>query len=799
MHTRDVISWNAMINACVCNQRFQIALELFWEMRWKETSGVDSTTLVIVVSALSRMIDLKRGRVVHCLSLKYGMGSDCFLCNSLVDMYAKCGELGSAECVFEGMEFRDSSSWNSMMSGCAYNGYPERSWSYFKDMGLYYGCVRVDNFSLSCTISACSSLGDLQCGQTVHGLAIRLGYEETANISIGNALISLYSQCGDIEDAELVFNKMVYKHDVVSWNSMIHGFATNGMILEAFSLLHEMQHTWSVHPDLVTLISIVPLCTEFNLLREGRSVHGFIVRRKMRLDLSLKNSIMDMYLKCNILKPAELMFTILPERDLISWNTMIAGYSHNVCSVEAQGLFQELHRSGPSCNELSLLAVLSSCDSFEELEFGESVHCLHLKLGFSNNFLVTNDLMFMYINCGDVIASLALLRNISDVADIVSWNTIIVGCAWNGYSHEALETFNQICCSSYTSPDSITFVNVVSACGDLQFLSAGRSLHGFTIKTPVELDVRVRNSLITMYSRCKDVESARLVFNASSFRNLYSWNCMISGLAQNKDGQRALELFHLFEYEPNEITIVSILSTSTQTGSLRHGKQIHGYVFRFGVQQNLFISTALMDMYSKCGRLELAIHLFKDSPEKSVASWNSMISAYGFHGQGKEAIKLFSEMCESGTSPTKSTFISLLSACSHSGLLEGRLYYELMSTEFGVEPTIEHHVCYADMLGRSGKLSEAYEFIKDIQPQQQAGVWGALLSACKYHGDIKMGKQVAEHLFNIDPENAGYYVSLFNIYTADGRWSDAMDIRKNFQDRMLRKPPGYSLIDICSG
>ncbi|KAF9617378.1 hypothetical protein IFM89_036299 [Coptis chinensis] len=755
MHTRDVISWNAMINACVCNQRFQIALELFWEMRWKETSGVDSTTLVIVVSALSRMIDLKRGRVVHCLSLKYGMGSDCFLCNSLVDMYAKCGELGSAECVFEGMEFRDSSSWNSMMSGCAYNGYPERSWSYFKDMGLYYGCVRADNFSLSCTISACSSLGDLQCGQTVHGLAIRLGYEETANISIGNALISLYSQCGDIEDAELVFNKMVYKHDVVSWNSMIHGFATNGMILEAFSLLHEMQLTWSVHPDLVTLISIVPLCAEFNLLREGRSVHGFIVRRKMRLDLSLKNSIMDMYLKCNILKPAELMFTILPERDLISWNTMIAGYSHNVCSVEAQGLFQELHRSGPSCNELSLLAVLSSCDSFEELEFGESVHCLHLKLGFSNNFL-------------DVHGMVTLMK---------------------------LETFKQMCCSSYTSPDSITFVNVVSACGDLQFLSAGRSLHGFTIKTPVELDVRVRNSLITMYSRCKDVESARLVFNTSSFRNLYSWNCMISGLAQNKDGQRALELFHLFEYEPNEITIVSILSASTQTGSLRHGKQIHGYVFRFGVQQNLFISTALMDMYSKCGRLELAIHLFKDSPEKSIASWNSMISAYGFHGQGKEAIKLFSEMCESGTSPTKSTFISLLSACSHSGLVEeGRLYYELMSTEFGVEPTIEHHVCYLGIcsveVGNLVKLTSLSR-IYNLNSRQVSGGTFKCLQVSWRHKD---GETSCEHLFNIDPENAGYYVSLFNIYTADGRWSDAMGIRKNFQDRMLRKPPVIALL-----
>ncbi|PIA50424.1 hypothetical protein AQUCO_01300871v1 [Aquilegia coerulea] len=746
------------------------------------------------------MNELKQGRIVHGLSLKDGMDSDCFLCNAFIDMYAKCGDLNSAECVFECMDYRDSSSWNSMMSGCVYNGYTEKCLSYFKDMGLFCGDVRADNLSISCTISACSSLGVLHCGQTIHGFAIKLGYEETTHISVGNTLISLYLQCGETEDAECVFRGLIHKDDVVSWNSMIRGFAIQSMILEAFSLLYEMQLTRSVHPDSVTLISILPLCAEFNLLYEGKSVHGFIIRRGMRFDLSLKNSIMDMYCKCHNHKAAELLFTTTPGSDTVTWNTMIAGYSQNGCSIEAQALFQEFLCSGPPCNVLTLLAILSSCDSPEEFQFGKSIHSLQIKLGFSNNFLATNALMYMYSNCGDLVASLTLLQGISAVADVVSLNTVIVGCVQNGFCYEALKAFNQMRSRSHIEPDSITLVSMLSACGELELVSEGRFLHGLALKSPTGSDVRVRNSLITMYSRFGDIEGATSVFTTTPYPNLCSWNCMISGFAQNKNGRSALELFHHLPYVPNEFTIVSIISASTQTGSLRHGKQIHCFVLRSGFLWNLFILTAFVDMYSKCGRLDVAIRIFKDLPEKSIASWNCMLSAYGFHGHGREAIKLFNELCESGARPTKSTFISLLSACSHSGLVEeGCLYYNLMSTGFGVEPTTEHHVCFVDLLGRAGRLAEAYKFIEGIQPQAELSVWGALLSACKYHGYVKMGEQVGEHIFKIDPENAGYYVSLFNIYAADGRWSDAMDVRRMFDNRMLRKAPGYSLIDVCSG
>ncbi|CAL5359333.1 unnamed protein product [Camellia sinensis] len=793
---KDVIFWNAMMTACVENRCFGAALDFFVEMM-EGRSGFDSGTLVIAISALPNTNRLIQGRVLHSLSVKAGMLLDSFLCNALVDMYAKCGDLRSSEHMFEGMHCRDLVSWNSVIRGCLYNKSPEKSLLYFKNMAF---CGKqADDVSLSCAIAASTCLGELGIGQVIHGLGIKLGYEEGSHISFANSLISLYSQCGDIEAAETVFRGMVHK-DVISWNSMIDGFASNGMIFETFDVLHEMQLAGSIQPNTVTVVTLLPLCAELILLREGRSVHGFAVRRSMDSDLLVVNSLMDMYLKCNKVNAAENLFNVMPDRDLVSWNTVISGYSQNGLSREAQTLFKELLSWCSHWSLSTLLAILPSCGSPESFKFGKSIHCWHLKLGFSNNMLAINSLMFMYINCGDLKASLSLLSRISAVEDTACWNAVITGCTQNGHFWKAFETFN-LMRKSHVGHDTITLVNVISTCGNLELAVEGKLLHGLSFKTLEGTDIRVQNALITMYGRLGEIESAKSVFGLSSNHNLCSWNCMISAFSQNKDGKRALEMFCILDFEPNEITISSVLSACTQLGLLRYGKQVHAYAFRFGFQRNSFISAALVDMYSNCGRLLIAFQIFQNLPEKSVAAWNSMISAFGFHNNGEKAIEVFNQMIESGTSPTKSTFINLLSTCSHLGLVdEGQWYYHHMLDEFGVEPITEHHICMVDMLGRSGRLDEAYEFIKKMSIRPEPGVWGALLSACNYHGDLEIGREVAEILFRLEPYNVvGYYVSLFNMYVAAGRWSDAAELRRIIQDKRLKKPAGYSLIDVGCG
>ncbi|KAI4327899.1 hypothetical protein L6164_020309 [Bauhinia variegata] len=685
------------------------------------------------------------------------------------------------------------------MRGCLYNNDPEKSLYYFKEMVL--SGEEADNVSLSCAIAASTALGELAFGESIHGQGIKLGYNDSSHVSVGNALISLYSQCGDVEAAETLLREMVYK-DIVTWNAMIEGYASNKKINEVFDLLLEMQTVGSFQPETVTLCTILPVCAELKLLREGRTIHGFAVRKQMVSDLSLINCLTDMYSSSNRIETAQLLFNSLKERDLVSWNAMISGYSQNGFSKEAKNLFRELLRCCPNHNSSTVFAVLSSCDSHESLHFGKSIHCRQLKLGLLNHILLVNSLMHTYISCGDLKVAFSILQENSASADTASWNTVIGGCVRSDRFQEALETFSLMRQEPLVNYDSITLVSVLSACANLALLSNGKSLHGLALKSPLGSDTRIQNSLITMYGRCRDVDSARAVFKFFSSPNLCSWNCMISSLSQNKRSKEALDIFRDLQFEHNEITIVSILSACTQIGVLRHGKEVHAHAFRSGIQDNSFISAALVDMYSNCGRLDNAVQVFRHSNDKSEACWNSMISAYGHHGNGKKAVELFHEMWESGTRVTKSTFVSLLSACSHSGLVnEGVGYYNCMLEKYGVEAVTEHQVYVIDMLGRSGRLDEAYYFIKGLKlhTRSSSGLWGSLLSACNYHGELKLGKQVAQLLFELDPQNVGYYISLSNMYVAAGSWKDATELRHTIQQKRLKNPPGYSLIDVGLG
>nr|CAD1828394.1 unnamed protein product [Ananas comosus var. bracteatus] len=752
---RDLISWNAIINACVLNRDFRTSMVLFREMV-EEFGAFNSTTLVTVLSAVSRDRNLKLGKILHGTIVKRCFDMDCFLCNALVDMYAKSGDLDSSELVFERIQSKDAASWNSMIRGSLLNKLPERA----------------DEVSLSCIISACASSKELfGFGKSIH------------------------------EAAEQVFIAVSYKN-VVSWNAMITGLVGNGRVNEAIYIFKEMQSTGANQPDVATLVTIIPACGEFKLLLQGKSIHGCTIRRELYpSDSSIGNSLLNMYFECCDRASADILFDAMPNRDLISWNTMISGYARNdSLRDEARVTFRELLRTGLACSLITLLAILPSCSCTQDLTFGKAIHCLKIKYGFENRVLAINALMHMYMNCDDLRASFLLLKSNISMSDIVSWNTIIVGCVQSECYKDAIEAFVFMYSSLLLNPDPITLVSTIAACGHLNLLYLVKSMHGFALKHLMVSDVKVRNALITSYSRCEDISSADSVFCMGGDKNLCSWNCMISGLVQNEEGDKALELYrHLEDFEPNEISIVGIICACSQLGDLRHGMEINGHVFRFELQKNVYISAALVDMYSKCGRLDIAVRVFENSAERSTASWNSMISAYGLHGNGRKAIELFWEMVHLGIEATKSTFIALLSACSHSGLIdEGWKYYNLMSEKFGIKPTCEHNVCVVDMLGRAGRIEEAREFVNKLCIKPEDGVWGALLSACEDYSNLEIGRSISKHLFSLEPENTGYYVTLSNLYAHHGMWMDSVEIRSNIKDRGLVKPPACSVIDVYS-
>ncbi|KAK1669652.1 hypothetical protein QYE76_057811 [Lolium multiflorum] len=726
----------------------------------------DSTTVTVMLSGASRAGHLELGTAIHAAAAKRGLGTELNLCNALVDMYAKCGLFRASEAVFWSMPCRDTASWNSMIGGSSFNGLSEVSARYFRDMARL--AVPADEVTLSSVLSASARVEDLfSFGKSVHGCVVKSGYEYTASCSVLNSLVTFYSGLGFPEDAEKVFLR-IPNRNLVSWNAMVKGLIENEKVREALVIFREM--TSEFQPDLATLVTVISGCTDQGLLCEGKEIHGYVVRKGLLNDEEscIGNSLLGLYMKCDDSSSANLLFRrTMPARDLISWNTMISGHSRDdALRLEAQSMFKELLSEGLSCTLTTILAVLPSCSRPEDLTFGKAVHSFILKNGFASGVSVVNALMHMYICCGDSLAAFVLLGSIMPVSDIISWNTVIVGCVHNALHGEALEAFRFMHSTLRVNPDSVTLVSVLSACGTLKLQSLGKSIHCMSLKHLLTCSLRVKNALLTMYFRFADTESAELIFYSLGDRNLCSWNCMISGFSQNNKGWRALQFYQKMEdFAPNEMSTVGIICACTQLRDLRHGKSIHGLVVKSDLQNNVFVSASLVDMYSKCGRLDSAVKVFESSAEKSIACWNSMISALGFHGHGLRSIELFCKMIQSGIKATRSTFIALLSACSHSGLTdEGWKYYHLMSEKFGITPTAEHHVCMVDMLGRAGRLQDAHKFVENLPSKGAHGVWGALLSACSYTPELKMGESIANHLLCLEPENSGYYVTISNMY-----------------------------------
>ncbi|XP_018685432.2 pentatricopeptide repeat-containing protein At4g19220, mitochondrial isoform X2 [Musa acuminata AAA Group] len=704
---------------------------------------------------------------VHCLSLKANALSDLAARTSLLTAYARAQDLRSAMAIFDESAARDVIFWNAIISAYVLNCHYKSSFLLFQEMVESFG--EFDSTTLLIMLMASSRMHYMNYGTTLHGTVIKRNFLMDGNLC--NALIDMYAKCDNMSSSELVFEEMEVK-DISSWNSMISGCTFNGFPERSVYYFREMRRS-NVDADAVTLSSAVTACS---LAEEywghGESVHALVIKMGK-----------------------------MTNKDIISWNTMIFGFSRNDSwKEEARALFCELLQSGPRCSVVTFLAILPSCTGAEDLRFGKALHACLIRYGLMISMSAMNALMLMYINCGDLSASILLFERLLPISDIVSWNTMIVGCVQNGYYKEALGMLTSMCSFLLPKPDSITFVSAVSACGNLGLLSYGQCLHGLALKSLVNFDIRVKNALLTMYFHCNDSKSAETLFKLNGDRNLCSWNCMISGFAQNKEGDKSLQLFQNMEgLRPNEFSIVGVICACTQLVDLSHGKEVNGYVFRFCFQRNTFILSALVDMYSKCGRLDIATRIFTSSNEKSIASWNSMISAYGFHGQGRRSIELFSWMCGLGVKATKSTFIALLSACSHCGLVdEGWKYYDAMSEKFGIEPTAEHHVCMIDMLGRAGRLGEAFEFLKRLPVEAKPGVWGALLSACHDHGDLDIGKTVAGKLFCLEPENTGYYVTLSNLFAYYEMWSEALRTRGMILDKGLLKPLGCSAIDVLS-
>lgn len=585
-------------------------------------------------------------------------------------------------------------------------------------------------------------------------------------------IVSTYAGFGFLDDARKAFAATPVEcyWNLLLWNSILRANAAYQEYDELLRLYLRMLKL-GVGVDGFTLPLATRACASFGDSRLCKSVHGHVVQMGFQYHLHVVNELLGMYGKLGETGDARRVFDRMPVRSHISWNTMVSGYALN---YDCDGAFEMFRRM--------------------ELE------------GLEPNLVTWTSLLSSHARCGRHKETLRLYG--------------VMRKKGNGTTAEALAV-------------------VISVCADLGALGKGEVIHGHVTKGGFEKYLFVKNSLISMYGKHGAVTDAEKLFMEIELKNVVSWNALISsyadsglcdeafslfshmensneypvvrpnviswsavidGFASKGRGEESLGLFRrmqLAKVRANSITISSVLSVCAELSGLGLGREIHGHVIKAMMDRNVLVGNGLINMYAKCGSLKEAHLLFEKLDGRDVISWNTMIAGYGMHGLGNDALETFKRMVKAGYKPDAVTFVAVLSACSHAGLVnEGRELFDQMIREFRVEPQVEHYACIVDLLGRAGFFQEASNTMRSMPMEPNVYVWGALLNACRIYKNSDAAEQIASQILGLDLETTGSYMLLSNIYAAHGRWEDSARVRISTKVKGLNKIPGQSWIEV---
>ncbi|XP_047312711.1 pentatricopeptide repeat-containing protein At2g33760 [Impatiens glandulifera] len=444
-------------------------------------------------------------------------------------------------------------------------------------------------------------------------------------------------------------------------------------------------------------------------------------------------------------------------------------------------IYEALERAGPRIRQLN------------------QVHAQLLVSGSNLKLSILTKFLIFACNAGSIGYTRRILYSITN-PDSYLFSSLIKSCSKQHLSLDALLFYRHMI-TSLVPPSNYAFTAVLKSCAELSNSKTGRIIHGQTVICGYCFDRYVQAALISLYSKCRDLHIARKVFDEMPERTIVAWNSMISGYEQNGLANEAIELFyHMRELgvEFDTATLVAVLSACSQIGAVELGISVHELINERGLKLNVVIGTALINMYAVSGNLAKSKEVFDEMKERNVVTWTAMISCYARNGYGREAVDLFNLMRIEGPPPNRITFVAVLSACAHAGLVQqGRQALTIMTRDYGFAPETEHHVSMVDMLGRAGYVNEGFQYIKDMYPiEPSAAVWTALLGACKMHKNLDIGIQVADHLMDVEPENPGHYVLLSNVFALAGQMDKVEKVRNKMIRKGLKKQVGYSTIEV---
>ena len=567
---------------------------------------------------------------------------------------------------------------------------------------------------------------------------------------------------------------------------------------EAIAIL-KFQVEQGINVDSYTYVDVLKRCLKEKDLRVAREVHYCIMKSRMEQDKYVASSLLSVYIRCGSLQDAREVFDALAKKSVIDWTVMIGGYVQHNRGRDAMQLFHQMRQEHVQADEITYVSILKGCASPLSLKWGREVHVLIRRDGLESDIRVGTALIQMYAKCG----SIEEARQAFDILthrDVVSWTAMVGAYAGSGRGVEAYDLYLKMKEEGF-QPDAVTYVSLLNDCASTGALEWVKEVHSHILGAGYESDVRVGSALVHMYAKCGSIEDAAVVFDSMKEQNIITWNVMIGAYAGSGRGVEAYDLYLKMKeegFQPDAVTYVSLLNNCGSSGALEWVKDVHRHILEGGHESDVRVGSALVHMYAKSGSIEDALLVFEKMEECDVMTWNIMIGGLGQHGRGQDALELFRRMKADGLVPDAYSFVALLSACSHAGLVdEGRQIFCAMK-DYGVEPTVVHYTCMVDILGRAGLLEETKRFISGMPVEANAGTWGALLGACRTYGNVELGELAAKEIMKLEPGDASLYVVLSNIYAAAGQWDQVSFIRHMMQERGVRKEPGVSWIEISN-
>ncbi|CAH9068607.1 unnamed protein product [Cuscuta epithymum] len=443
--------------------------------------------------------------------------------------------------------------------------------------------------------------------------------------------------------------------------------------------------------------------------------------------------------------------------------------------------------------------LLNECINQRAIREGQRLHSHIIKTLYRPPVFLRTRLIVFYVKC-EMLGDAKRVFDEMPERNVVAWTAMISAYAQRGYFLEALNLFVQMLRSG-TQPNEFTFATVLTSCVGTSGLNFGQQIHGLLIQSAFESHLYVGSSLLDMYAKSGSIPEARLVFECLPERDIVSCAAIISGCVQQGHFEDAIEIFRRLQREgmtSNYVTYTSLVNASSGLAAVEHGRQVHGYVIRNELLSHVILQNSLIDMYSKCGNLTYSRSIFDRMSERTVSSWNAMLVGYSKHGMGRETVDLFEKMRnENVTKPDSVTFLAVLTGCSHGGMEEKGLeiFNEMVNGENEGDVWMEHYGCIVDMLGRSGRVEQAYKFVQEMPFKPNASILGSLLGACRFHVKPEIGEIIGNRLMEIEPECGGNYVILSNIYASAGRWGDAKRVRKMMREKLVMKEPGVSWVE----